>query len=50
VNYHLTSCNEQGITDNELEEALAIGLIVGGSITIPELRHAFDFWENLKSK
>ena len=45
--YHLTQCFEAGISDEELEEALAIGVIVGGSITIPHLRRAFQTWEEL---
>ena len=48
VKYHLNQCFEEGITDDELEEALAIGLIVGGSIIIPELREAFSYWDELK--
>jgi AhpD family alkylhydroperoxidase len=47
--YHLTRCHEEGIRDEELEEALAIGLVVGGSITIPHLRRAFQAWDELKS-
>ena len=46
--HHLTQCFEAGISDEELEEALAIGVIVGGSITIPHLRKAFQAWEELK--
>lgn len=48
VTYHLTRCREEGVTDEELEEALAVGLVVGGSITIPHLRRAFRRWEELK--
>lgn len=46
--YHLTQCSKAGISDEELEEALAIGVMVGGSITIPHLRKAFQAWEDLK--
>jgi AhpD family alkylhydroperoxidase len=49
INYHLDQCNSLGVADEELEEALAIGLIVGGSVTIPELRRAFEFWDGLKN-
>ena len=48
VTYHLNRCSELNITDPEIEEALAIGLIIGGSITIPELRRAFKHWDELK--
>jgi AhpD family alkylhydroperoxidase len=42
VDYHLIQCVKLGISEAELIEALNVGLIVGGSITIPHLRHAFD--------
>jgi AhpD family alkylhydroperoxidase len=48
VKYHLTNCHEAGVTDSELEEALAIGLVVGGSIALPHLRRAFAFWKELQ--
>ena len=47
--YHLMRCHEEGVTDRELGEALSIGAIIGGSITIPHLRRAFEFWSGLKS-
>ena len=50
VKYHIVRCHEENVTDEELEEALAIGLIVGGSITIPHLRRAFEAWDELKGK
>lgn len=50
VLYHLIQCYEQGVEDKELEEAMSIGLVVGGSITIPHLRRAFKSWEDIKGK
>jgi AhpD family alkylhydroperoxidase len=50
VTYHLTRCREEGVTDDELEEALAVALVVGGSVTIPHLRRAFRTWEELKGE
>jgi AhpD family alkylhydroperoxidase len=47
IKYHLIRCKEAGITIEELEEALSIGLVVGGSITIPHIRRAFETWEDL---
>ena len=49
VKYHLQECHKNGVTSAELEEALNIGLVVGGSITIPHLRRAFDYWDILQS-
>jgi AhpD family alkylhydroperoxidase len=48
VSYHLIQCKGLGVTDAEVEEALSIGLIVGGSITIPHLRRAFKIWKELQ--
>ena len=50
VAYHLTRCREEGVNDAELEEALAVGLVVGGSVTIQHLRRAFQRWEELKGE
>jgi AhpD family alkylhydroperoxidase len=50
ITYHLIRCHEEGVTDAELEEALAVGLIVGGSITIPHQRRAFEIWDELKAR
>jgi len=48
VKYHIIRCHDEGVKDGEFEEALAIGLVVGGSITIPHLRRAFEAWDELK--
>ncbi len=50
VLYHLIQCSDQGVTDEEIEEALSVGLVVGGSITIPHLRRAFRSWKDVKKK
>jgi AhpD family alkylhydroperoxidase len=42
IDYHLMRCVEAGYTDEELYEALNVSLVVGGSIVIPHLRHAFE--------
>ncbi len=48
IRYHIIRCNEEGVTDEEMQEAISVGLIVGGSITIPHIRRAFDAWNELK--
>jgi AhpD family alkylhydroperoxidase len=45
VKYHLGKCQEENVTSAELEEVLNVGLIVGGSITIPHIRRALEFWD-----
>ncbi len=36
------------MSEEELEEALFVGLIVGGTITIPHQRRAIQAWDELK--
>lgn len=50
VTYHLERCREEGATREELLEVLNIGLVVGGSITIPHLRRAFGRLREIESK
>jgi len=40
IDYHLEKCVELGWTMQEIEDGLNVAMIVGGSITIPHLRHA----------
>lgn len=42
IDYHLIQCVSQGYTDPELQDALNVALVVGGSIVIPHLRHAYE--------
>jgi len=48
VTYHVVRCKEEGVTDEEMLEVFAVGLVVGGSIVIPHLRRAMDRLEELK--
>lgn len=50
VEYHLNRCHEEGLSDEEMMEALSIGLVVGGSITIPHLREAVEKWVELEEE
>ncbi len=45
--YHTIRCFEEGISTEEFEEAVTIGLAVGGSITIPHIRRAMKNWQEL---
>ena len=49
IDYHLSRCHEEGVTDEEFAEVVNIGMIVGGSITVPHIRRAFKKWDELKS-
>jgi len=48
VKYHIIRCHEERVKSEELQEALAIGLVVGGSIAIPHLRRALQAWDELQ--
>jgi len=50
IDYHLIQCVAAGYKDEELHDALNIALIVGGSIVIPHLRHAYETIELLRNK
>ncbi len=50
VTYHIIQCVEQKVSDEEFFEVFNIGLIVGGSITIPHLRYAVDTLEECRRK
>ena len=42
VTYHIIRLIQLGASDDELYEALNVSLIVGGSITVPHIRRAFE--------
>lgn len=50
IAYHLIRCREEGVSDAEMDETMAVALVVGGSITIPHLRRAYDFWDDLRKE
>jgi len=47
ITYHLIRCAEEGVTDAEMDETMTVALVVGGSITIPHLRRAYDLWDEI---
>jgi len=47
VKYHLQTCFELGISKEEVMEAMSISLLIGGTIVIPHLRRAVEFWDDL---
>ncbi len=50
VRYHLETCHKEGLTKEEVVEALSIATLVGGTIVIPHLRRAYEFWDALEAK
>jgi AhpD family alkylhydroperoxidase len=47
IKYHLLRCKENGVNEAELFEAMSIATVVGGSIVIPHMRRAVEFWDDL---
>ncbi len=45
----LKRCVEAGLGDEEIWEAMSVGLIVGGSVLIPHLRRAVDTLKQLRA-
>ncbi len=42
IDYHLERCVSAGYSMEELEEAMSVAMMVGGSIVIPHMRHAHE--------
>jgi alkylhydroperoxidase/carboxymuconolactone decarboxylase family protein YurZ len=49
VKYHLGKCKEAEFTTEEVNEAMGVATLIGGSIVIPHLRRAFEYWEALQN-
>jgi len=50
VRYHLGKCKEVGFSKDQVYEAFAIANLIGGTIVIPHLRRAAEYWEALEKK
>ena len=48
IKYHLEACYKAGLTKEEVVETLSIGTLIGGTIVIPHLRKAYEFWDELE--
>lgn len=48
VKYHLESSHREGVSKDEIMETLGIATLVGGTIVIPHLRRAYEYWEELE--
>ena len=49
IKYHLGKCKEVGLKTDEVNEAMGIATLIGGTIVIPHLRRAFEYWEELEN-
>jgi len=50
IKYHLGKSYEAGLTKEEIFEVFSIATIIGGSIVIPHLRRAVEYWELLEKE
>jgi AhpD family alkylhydroperoxidase len=50
VKYHLETSHKEGVTKEEMMEAMGIATLVGGTIVVPHLRRAYEFWEALEDE
>lgn len=50
IKYHLETAYKNGVSKTEMMEAMSIATLVGGTIVIPHLRRAYEFWEALENE
>ena len=50
IKYHLETADKNGVSKEEMMEAMGIATLVGGTIVIPHLRRAYEFWEALENE
>ena len=48
IKHHLETSYKHGVNKEEMMEAMGIATLVGGTIVIPHLRRAYEFWEALE--
>ncbi|UCS94574.1 carboxymuconolactone decarboxylase family protein [Echinicola marina] len=50
VRYHLGKCHELGLSKEQVFEVFSIANLIGGTIVIPHLRRAVEYWEELEQQ
>ncbi len=50
VKYHLEHSRKAGASKEEVMETLGIATLVGGTIVVPHLRRAYEYWEALEQE
>ncbi|MEZ4969065.1 MAG: carboxymuconolactone decarboxylase family protein [Flavobacteriaceae bacterium] len=50
IKYHLESSYNEGASKEEVMETLGIATLVGGTIVVPHLRRAYEYWEELEKQ
>jgi AhpD family alkylhydroperoxidase len=49
VKYHLEKCHELKFNTGQVMEAMSIATLIGGTIVIPHLRKAAEYWDEINS-
>jgi len=49
ISYHVGEAVAAGVSVEEITEALGVALVVGGSIAIPHVRHAFEVLDSIEA-
>lgn len=47
ISWHIHRCHELGLGTQEVIEAMGVGMVVAGTITVPHVRRAVALWERL---
>ncbi len=47
VKYHLGNCYELKFTTGQIMESMSLATLIGGTIVIPHLRKAVEYWDEL---
>ncbi|RAI94974.1 carboxymuconolactone decarboxylase family protein [Algoriphagus yeomjeoni] len=50
IKYHLGKCHEVGLRKEQIFEVFSIATLIGGTIVIPHLRRAAEYWETLENQ
>ena len=48
VRYHLGKCHDEGVSTEQMFEIFSIANLIGGTIVIPHLRRAVEYWDTLQ--
>lgn len=50
IKYHVEQCHQLGLQQAELFEIFSVANVVGGTIVIPHIRRAIEFWDALEAE
>jgi AhpD family alkylhydroperoxidase len=50
IKYHIEQCHKLGVTKDQIFEIYSVANVVGGTIVIPHMRRAVEFWDELEKE